>query len=209
MTITQAPPAAVAPPPRRRWRGVRLGVAALGVAALLSVAYVLSYDPLVHGSGVLAFGRDRPGSAPLADATLSNALGDEFQVQDPAVGTRLGLAFGLRNDGPFDVEVLDVRSPFPGYLFQTAGAIASAAPGGSGEPYAPLEPFVLEAGRSQDVGVLVSAGGCPDGPTEASPGTMVVGLVPVTWRFAGITRTSTVELEFRGSVPGYPQCAPQ
>jgi hypothetical protein len=177
------------------------------LAATAAASYVLTYDPLRHGSGVLAFGRDRPGSLPLADATVSNALGTEFQVRQPPVGTRLGVAFGLTNDGPFDVEVVAIGSPFPGYLFTSPGPIASAARGGSGEPYPALEPFVLEAGSSRDVGVLARAGGCPDGPTEASPASMVVSQVPVTWRFAGTTRTSHVDLAFRGSVTGYPQCA--
>ena len=209
MTLAEAPPAAVGPPPPRRRRRLPAVALAMGaVTALAAASYVLTYDPLVHGSGILAFGRDRPGSVPLADSTVSNALGSEFQVSRPAVGTRLGVAFGLTNDGPFDVEVVGIGSPFPGYLFQAGGPIASAAPGGSGEPYAALEPFVLEAGSSRDVGVLARAGGCPDGPTEASPASLVVGQVPVTWRFAGVTRTSHVDLAFRGSIAGYPQCAP-
>ena len=102
MTLLDAPPAAVAPPGRRR-RVIPVVVAAVVVTAVLLATYVLRYDPLVHGSGILAFGRDRPGSAPLADATLSNAFGTEFQVRDPAVGTRIGVALGMHNDGPFDV----------------------------------------------------------------------------------------------------------
>ena len=207
MTVTEAPPAAVVPAPRRRRLGVRLLLVALGAAVLLLGTWVLRYDPLVHGSGIVAFGRDRPGSVPLADATISNALGDEFQVRDPAVGTRIGVALGLHNSGPFDVEVLDVGSPVPEYFFERLGPIASAARGGSGEPYPRMEPFVLEAGGSRDVGVLLQVTGCPDGPDERSLGGLVVDRVPVTWRFAGTTRTSQVELGFRGSVSGFVQCA--
>ena len=208
MTLAEAPPAAVpAPPPRRRRRVWTVALVVLVLVATAAASYVLTYDPLRHGSGVLAFGRDRPGSLPLPDATVTNALGTEFQVRQPAVGTRLGVAFGLTNDGPFDVEVVRVGSPFPDHLFSSGEPIGSAAPGGSGEPYPALEPFVLEAGRSRDVGVLARADGCPDAPTEASLGGLVVGQVPVTWRFAGITRTSHVDLAFRGSVAGYPQCA--
>ena len=207
MTVVDALPAAVEPPRPRRRRVVPVVVVTAVLAAALLVTGVLRYDPLVHGSGILAFGRDRPGSVPLADATVTNAFGTEFQVRDPAVGTRMGLALGLRNDGPFDVEVLDVGSPVPEYSFRRLAAIASAAPGGSGEPYPRMEPFVLASGGHRDVGVLWEVTGCPDGPDERSPGGMVVDRVPVTWRFAGITRTSQVELGFRGSMSGFPQCA--
>ena len=210
MTLTDVrTPLVEGPGPRRRGRTRRL----VAVAAVLLVAVVgswvaaLRYSPLEHGSGILAFGRDRPGSTPLAESSIDNALGTEFRVTDPDVGDRDGVAFGLVNDGPFDVEVLDVGSPFPDPYFDEPRAFTSDAPGGSGAPYPALEPFILTAGGNRDVGVTVRVAGCPDGADERGDGGIVIAEVPVTWRFAGTTRVTRVPLAVRGSLHGIPQCA--
>ena len=209
MSLLQDVVASAAPSPAgRRHRPVRVLAVALLALLIGATMFVVRYDPLASGSGAFGFGREERDYALNADEDISNALGEEFRVVRPAVGTRLGAVLGLTNDGPFAVEVLDVGLPFPPYYFDEPGAFASQARGGVGLPYGPLEPFTLEPDRSRDVGVTFRVAGCPQGDSVASPGTLGLQSVPVTWRFLGITRTTDVPVGYAGTIEGFPQCSP-
>ncbi|MBC7374719.1 MAG: hypothetical protein H7323_12085, partial [Frankiales bacterium] len=82
----------------------------------------------------------------------------------------------------------------------------SAARGGSGLPYEGFTPFTLVPGGNRGVGVSVLVPGCPGGATVRNAGALVVGTVPVTWRWLGRTRVSDVKLNFRGALEAAPLC---
>ena len=153
----------------------------------------------------------RPKGSSFRRARLAegDAFGSGFapSAVAPPAGSRFGVVFGLANDGGFAVEVVDVRlDVYEGY-FADPRPFTSRATGGNSLPYAPLEPFDLAPGQARDVGVSYLLTGCADGPTEPSAGAVIFRTVAVTWRFAGITRTSDVPLSFSPELHGMPHCA--
>jgi hypothetical protein len=192
-------------PARRR----RAACAAAALVTLL-VGWLTAHavhDPLEQGAGIMAFGVAEEGFTLEPQQEVTNAFGTELRVVTPAVGSRLGIAFGLTNTGPVDVEILDVGFPFPDYYLADPQPFTSAAAGGSGLPYVAMEPFVLSPGEHRDVGMTFKMAGCPTGPVGRSAGALIADRVPVTWRWLGRTHVTDVPLGFRGALEGLPGCA--
>jgi hypothetical protein len=197
--------ASIASAPARRRRAATAVIALIALLAAWLTAHAV-HDPLEQGAGVMAFGVAGEGFRLEPQQVISNAFGSEYRVVTPAVGSRLGIAFGLTNSGPMDVEILDVGFPFPDTYLADPLPFASAGGGGSGLPYVPMEPFVLSPGEHRDVGLTFRMTGCPSGPTGHSAGANIADRVPVTWRWLGRTHVTQVPLNFRGALEGLPGC---
>lgn len=201
-TTLTAPAAAVVEPVRRR-RPLRL---LLVFALLVGVAYVVvqaRHEPLQESGGTFGVADDQLRLLP--QQTVENAFGTDYRVVAPAGGTRIGTAFNLTNTGRTDVEVLDVGNPLGSCCTLDATAFRAVGDPGSGR-VEPLSPFTLAAGETRLVGFTVQVPDCPPGKTVRNAGALVLRTVPVTWRWAGRTHVTDVELSFRGSLEQAGSC---
>lgn len=197
--------ARIASAPARRRRAASAAAALVTLLVGWLTAHAV-HDPLEQGAGVMGYGVAGEGFRLEPQQVVSNAFGSEYRVITPAVGSHLGIAFGLTNSGPMDVEILDVGFPFPDYYLADPQPFVSTAPGGSGLPYAAMEPFVLSPGEHRDVGMTFRMAGCPTGPVGRSAGALIADHVPVTWRWLGRTHVTDVPLSFRAALEGLPGC---
>lgn len=200
----------IASAPARRRRTACVAAALVTLLAGWLTAHAV-HDPLEQGSGIMAFGvagNGPTGFTLVPQQEVTNAFGTELRVVTPAVGSTLGIAFGLTNTGPTDVEILDVGFPFPDYYLADPQPFMSTGVRGGGRPYVPMEPFVLARGEHRDVGMTFRMAGCPTGPVGRSAGALIADRVPVTWRWLGRTHVTEVPLSFRGALEGLPGCLP-
>jgi len=168
----------------------------LAGALLAGSVWALHYQPLTgHGGGWVGAGRvPDPGFERIKPGLeITNAYGTEHRLTGLKPGERIGMVFGLHNDGPFPVQITAIGSPVDRYHVSDVQAFQSESPGRDSTPYGPLRPFTLGSGEMRSVAVTMRLS-C-NWPT-AKPGehATVMGVfpVPVTYRFLGLTHTANV-----------------
>src|SRR5215218_2967256 len=204
MTTSSARPSAL-----WRRRGVRATVVAALVIAASALTLVIAYRPLQHVDGVVWAGQLTGGraefgyGAPARD--LQNAFGSELVVGGMPNGGRVGLVIDLRNGSPLPVTVLGVE---PFLLEESSRGTRLYVGAGDRDALSSLRPastFTVPAHGYRTVGLAV------DIPTDCKPGmsgnTITTREIRVRYRFGGIPRTTSIELnELAVSLDAPPVC---
>jgi hypothetical protein len=169
----------------RRWyrRPRTLAVVAVTSIACVVAAsfpYLLAYAPLYNSSGFVCWGGSN---------TEQRCVLRYEQLPGPAWGFTLG------NSGRLGVTVVSIEAKQPGGLTASEVRTWSANDMSDFNPPAvstPFEPFSLGAGSERLIGFSLPALTC-DLARTAADGSLVES-VTITYRVAGITRESRVQL---------------
>ena len=197
------------PPATARRRAVRATVVAVLVIAASALTLVIAYRPLEHVDGVVWDGQLTGGTAEFGYGTpardLRNAFGSELVVGGMPNGGRFGLVIDLRNRSPLPVTVVGVEPLLLEEYSRGTRLYVGAEDRDAMGILRPASTFTVPAHGYCTVGLAV------DIRTDCKPGvsgnTVTTREVRVRYRFGGIPRTRSIELnELAVSLDAPPVC---